>query len=280
MLTKAADLDADLILFDLEDSVLESKKQIARELVAARLQQPGFENKKVGVRLNALNSDHTLADLRAVLPAQPDLVMLPKVESGEDLEKLDAMMSGIEAAAKREHGRTQLMLLTAETPGSLFRFDGIFNVSNRLIAMSWGPEDLAAELGAVSSRDANGQWLPPFQFAQSMCLAKASDLNVQAIDTVLPDFRDLESLRQECLAAKQLGFTGKLAIHPAQLEIINEVFSPSQEDIDFAQKVVDMFAENPDSGALQIDGAMFDIPHLRSAKRLLARSEHLSRSGK
>jgi citrate lyase subunit beta/citryl-CoA lyase len=278
MLSKATSLIADLILYDLEDSVLESKKEVARGLVAASLQQPRFKNKRIGVRLNALSTDHTLADLRAVLPAKPDLVMLPKVESGEDLEKIDAMLSGVEAEAKLEFGSTKLILLTAETPGSLFRFDSLFNVSDRLLAMTWGPEDLATELGAAQGRDENGQWLPPFQLAQSLCLAKASDLQVQSIDTVLPNFRDLDALKQECLAAKQLGFTGKLAIHPSQLETINAVFSPSQDEIEFAQKVVNLFSENPYAGALQIEGAMVDIPHLTAAKRLLARSKNIAES--
>lgn len=271
MLSKADTLDADLILFDLEDAVHESQKEVARDLVAEFLNQERSARKLFGVRVNALDSQYLRADLRRVLPAKPDLVLLPKVESGEQLEQIDELIETVEIEASLAVGSIKLMILTAETPGSLFRFDSLKNVSNRLVGMTWGPEDLASELGAKQGRDQSGRWLPPFQLAQTLCLAKASDLGVQAIDTVMANFKDLDGLRDECLASKELGFTGKLAIHPAQLDTINAVFSPSEQEIDFARRVVALFRSNPDAGALQLDGAMVDIPHLRSAERLLQR---------
>ena len=271
MLSKAASLEADLILFDLEDSVRENQKQAARELVANILRQDRPAAKALGVRVNALDTLHLADDLRAVLIAKPDLVLLPKVESGDDLNQIDALITSIEADVNIAVGSTKLIILTAETPGSLFRFDSIENVSNRLLAMTWGPEDLASELGAASSRHHSGGWLPPFQLAQTLCLAKACDLGVQALDTVMADFKDLDGLKSECIAAKELGFTGKLAIHPSQLAVINEVFSPTEQEIKFARRVVELFKSTPNAGALQLDGAMVDIPHLRAAKRLLAR---------
>ena len=271
MLSKAATLDADLILLDLEDAVHESQKQVARDLVAEYLNQARPNTKSFGVRLNALDSPHLLADLKRVLPAKPDLILLPKVESGEQLTQIDALINTIEAESGLTVGSTKLMILTAETPGSLFRFDSLTNVSNRLVGMTWGPEDLASELGAKQGRDHTGKWLPPFQLAQTLCLAKARDLGVQALDTVMADFKNLDGLRTECLASKELGYTGKLAIHPAQLEIINHVFSPSEQEIDFARRVIALFESNPNAGALQLDGVMVDIPHLRSAEQLLLR---------
>ncbi len=271
MLSKAADLDADLVLFDLEDSVHQSQKETARVLVAQWLSEARPTSKTFGVRLNALDSHHLLADLIQILPAKPDLIMLPKVESGADLEQIDALINRVEAESGLELGSTKMMILTAETPGSLFRFDSLFNVSNRLVGMTWGPEDLASELGAAQGRCQSGQWLPPFQMAQTLCLAKARDIGVQALDTVMADFKNLDGLRAECLASKEIGFTGKLAIHPGQLEIINHVFSPSEQEIDFARRVIALFESNPNAGALQLDGVMVDIPHLRSAERLLLR---------
>ena len=271
MLSKADSLDADLILFDLEDAVHENQKEVARDLVTEFLNQERSARKLFGVRVNALDSQYLRADLRRVLPAKPDLVLLPKVESGEQLEQIDELIETVEIEESLAVGSIKLMILTAETPGSLFRFDSLKNVSNRLVGMTWGPEDLASELGAKQGRDQSGRWLPPFQLAQTLCLAKASDLGVQAIDTVMANFKDLDGLRDECLASKELGFTGKLAIHPAQLDTINAVFSPSEQEIDFARRVVALFRSNPDAGALQLDGAMVDIPHLRSAERLLQR---------
>ena len=273
MLAKTASLDADLILFDLEDAVAENQKETARKLVAEQLRQPRQENKCFGVRVNSLSSDHTAADLEAILPAKPDLLMLPKIESGDDLIKIDAMLSAIEASNQLEFASTKLIVLSAETPGSLFKFDSLENVSGRLVGMTWGAEDLATELGAAAGRSESGHWLPPLQLAQTFCLAKARDLGLQPIDTVYADIRNLEALKKECLAAKEMGFTGKLAIHPAQLDVINEVFSPSVDEVDYATRLVKLFADNPDSGALQLDGKMVDVPHLRSAERLLERNK-------
>lgn len=275
-LAKAASLDADLILFDLEDSVHPAKKDMARQLVAARISELQDANKRLGVRVNDLSTEQTLADLEAVLPAKPDLVMLPKVLSGKDLLKLDAMLGALEAKNGMDFGSIKLMILTAETPGSLFQFDSLNNVSDRLVGMTWGAEDLASELGAAQGRDSTDKWLPPFQFAQTLCLAKARDLGVQPLDTVYADIRNLDGLKQESIAAKQMGFTGKLAIHPDQLAVINDVFSPTQAEVQHAHRVVELFADNPDVGVLELDGQMVDIPHLRSAERVILR--HKARS--
>ncbi len=271
MLSKAGGLDADLILFDLEDSVRENQKEVARNLVANILSESRPAGKSLGVRVNALDSQFLSEDLRTVLPAKPDLVLLPKVVSGDDLTQVDGLMSKIEADAGIDVGSTKLIILTAETPGSLLRFESLVNVSNRLVGMTWGPEDLAGELGASRSRNQSGTWLPPFQLAQTLCLAKARDLGVQALDTVMADFKDLDGLKNECMAAKEIGFTGKLAIHPSQLKVINEVFKPTEEEIEFAQRVIELFKSNTHAGALQLDGAMLDIPHLRAAERLMRR---------
>jgi len=274
MLEKAAGLNADLILFDLEDSVLRQNKEIARVLVASKIQElkadKNFREKgrALGVRINDLSSGYSLADIKAVLPSKPDLIVLPKVESGDDLNKIDAMLT----EAETQSASIKLIVLAAETPKSLFQLDSIENVSNRLTGISWGAEDLASELGAAKGRDDSGAWLAPLQLAQSLCLAKARDLGVQPLDTVYPDVKNTEGLRNECLTAKQMGYSGKLAIHPAQIEIINEVFSSSKEELEYAKRLIKLFAANPNKGALQMDGKMVDIPHLRAAERLLAKN--------
>ena len=271
MLSKAATLDADLVIFDLEDSVSENQKQTARELVVKVIEQSRARQKPYGVRLNSLDSAHLSDDLHAIVPVKPELIVLPKVESGDDLEQIDALIGDIENKSNIEIGATKIIILTAETPGSLFRFDSLSNISNRLLGMTWGAEDLASDLGAAHGRDKLGEWLPPFQLAQTLCLAKARDLGVQPIDTVMADFNDLEGLRKECLAAKEIGFTGKLAIHPCQLDIINHVFMPTEQEIEFARRVIELFSSNTQAGALQLDGVMLDVPHLRAAQRLLRR---------
>lgn len=286
MLAKAAQIAADLIVFDLEDSVLEEQKQSARDLVAASLRELKTREetraRPLCVRVNALDSSNIELDLLAILPAQPDFIMLPKTQSGADLEKIDSLLAALELKNGLSVGQTKLIALTAETPGSLFRFDSLHTASDRLVGMSWGAEDLASELFATQSRskgvnvessyDQSSGWLPPFQLAQTLCLAKSRDLGVQPIDTVFANFRDLDGLREECLSAKIIGFSGKLAIHPSQVDVINQVFSPSDEEVAFAQKVVDLFSANPGVGAIQLEGRMLDIPHLSLAKRVLALS--------
>ena len=271
MLAKASSLNADLIVFDLEDSVHPSEKETARKQVAAAINGLRPSQKSVGVRINDLSSGLTLADLEAVLPAMPDLVMLPKVVLGEDLVKIDAMLGAMEAKSNASFGSIKLITLTAETPSSLFHFHSLMNVSDRLVGMTWGAEDLSVALGATQNREQSGQWLSPFQLAQTFCLAKARDLEVQAIDTVYADFKDLEGLREECIAAKQIGFTGKLAIHPNQLDIINEVFSPTEEEVEYAERLVELFSENKASAVFELDGRMVDTPHLLSAQRVIER---------
>ncbi len=272
MLAKAANLKADLVIFDLEDSVPQAKKIDARALVARKLKELDSDQQSFGVRVNDLSSGHTEADLIEIVPARPDLIVLPKVETGDDLVKLEAILGKLESANNLPVSSIKLIILAAETPASLFQFNSINKLSDRLIGMTWGAEDLASELGAAQGRDqSTNNWLPPFQLAQTLCLIKARDLGIQALDTVYPDIKNLEGLRDECLAAKQIGYTGKLAIHPLQIDIINDVFNPTEEEVEYAQRLIALFSKNPDAGALQLDGKMIDIPHLRAAERLLRR---------
>jgi len=271
MLAKAGSIAADLIIFDLEDSVLPSEKRQARKLVQSILKDNSNGKQTLAVRVNAMDTPHLKDDLDAVMSGRPDIIMLPKLESGEQLIQLSALLDQLESENSIKAGNTKVIGITAETPRGIFGFDSINNTSNRLVGLSWGPEDLATELGATANRDPQGNFLPPFELVRTLCLAKAKELGVQALDTVFTEVDNPEGLEAECASARRIGYTGKLAIHPSQVDLINQAFSPTQDEMDNAKLIIELFAANPGKGALQLDGKMVDIPHLKSAKRLLKR---------
>jgi citrate lyase subunit beta/citryl-CoA lyase len=274
MLAKAGSIAADLIIFDLEDSVLPSEKRQARKLVQSILKDNSNGKQTLAVRVNAMDTPHLKDDLDAVMSGRPDIIMLPKLESGEQLIQLSALLDQLESENSIKAGNTKVIGITAETPRGIFGFDSINNTSNRLVGLSWGPEDLATELGATANRDPQGNFLPPFELVRTLCLAKAKELGVQALDTVFTEVDNPEGLEAECASARRIGYTGKLAIHPSQVDLINQAFSPTQDEMDNAKLIIELFAANPGKGALQLDGKMVDIPHLKSAKRLLKRINH------
>ena len=276
MLGKASSIAADLIIFDLEDSVVESDKPRARQLVQRTLRERHRGEQCIAVRVNAMDTGHLQADLAAVMVGAPEIILLPKLEAGEQLTQLAEQLDQLEADNGISPGSTKIIAITAETPRGIFGLDSIDNSSQRLVGLSWGPEDLATELGAPANRDAQGNFLPPFELVRSLCLAKARELGVQPLDTVFTDFRNPEGLAAECASARRIGYSGKLAIHPAQIDIINQAFSPSEDEVAHAQKLVDLFAANPGAGALQLDGRMVDIPHLRLAEQILAKAARIS----
>lgn len=198
--------------------------------------------------------------------------MLPKVDGITALEKTANLLNDLESENQIAHNSIGIFALTAEQPGAILRMGEVEQVQGRLRGMTWGAEDLAVEIGASAKTDSEGNWLPPFAWAQSACLLKARDLGVQALDTVYAAFTDDDGLKRDAQRAKCLGFTGKLAIHPGQLATINSVFSPSDAEIERAQKIVSAFEANPADGAIQYEGKMLDSPHRRQAEKLLARS--------
>ena len=274
MLAKAGSIAADLIIFDLEDSVLPSEKRQARKLVQSILKDNSNGKQTLAVRVNAMDTPYLKDDLDAVMSGRPDIIMLPKLESGEQLMQLSILLDQLESENSIKGGNTKVIGITAETPRGIFGFNSINNTSNRLVGLSWGPEDLATELGATANRDQQGNFLPPFELVRTLCLAKARELGVQALDTVFTEIDNDEGLKVECASARSIGYTGKLAIHPSQVDPINQAFSPTQDEMDNAKLIIELFAANPGKGALQLDGKMVDIPHLKSAKRLLKRINH------
>ena len=227
------------------------------------------------VRVNALTTGMTEADLDVIMQGSPDAIMLPKAEGGPDLSHLAAHVAVREAEYDLPDGGTKIIAIATETGKGIFGLGSYAGASHRLSGLTWGAEDLSADLGAETNRLEDGSYADPYRIARSLLLFAASAAQVDAIDTVFTAFRDEAALRAECVAARRDGFTGKMAIHPAQVPVINEVFSPSPESLARAEAIIKLFDENPGLGVVGLDGEMLDRPHLLRARRLKARAERL-----
>ncbi|HEX6978831.1 MAG TPA: CoA ester lyase [Alphaproteobacteria bacterium] len=270
-LTKAVDSGADVLLLDLEDSVAPARKEAAR-VMAAEFLKARPAGLRVFVRINPLSGGMSAADLDAVVPGRPDGIMLPKCAGGADVRALDDMLAQREAALGLDPGRIEILPIVTETARAMFGLGTYAGVSARLSAMMWGAEDLAADIGAVANRRADGSYEPPFELARSLCLFAAAAAGVPAIDTVFTDFRDLAGLEREAKLGVRHGFSGKAAIHPDQVPVINRAFTPEPAAVEWAQKVVAAFAAAPEAGVVGLDGMMLDRPHLIAARRTLSRA--------
>jgi len=272
-LDKGMGSGADALLLDLEDSIAPPRKAEARAITVAFLKaaRTAKERPRLYVRVNGLATGLTDDDLDAVVAGHPDGIMFPKAEGGAAVAHCDAKITAREAIHGLPDGVLDIIAIATETAAALF-LAGIYGGSSkRLKGLTWGAEDLSVELGAEANRDREGNFLSPYQLARSLCLAGAAAAQVQAIDTVYVDFRNEAGRRRECEEARRDGFTGKMAIHPAQVAVINQVFTPTPEAIKRAQAVIAAFAENPGAGTIGIGGVMYDRPHLERAKQLLAR---------
>ena len=266
-LAKAGASGADLVLLDLEDAVAAANKSEARRLVAEHLRtapraQPQW------VRINPLDSEHALADLAAMVPTRPDGIMLPKATRAE-AERLHHYLTALEASAGIEVGSIRTIVVATETAPALFGL-GDYAGCPRLAALTWGAEDSATALGATDNRDENGEYDFPYQLVRALCLAGAAAAAVTPIETIHGDFRDLEGLAKVAAKARRAGFRGMMAIHPDQIPVINRAFSPSEAEIERAERIVAAFAANPGAGTIGLDGAMLDMPHLKRAQAVLA----------
>ena len=258
-IAKALDSAADAIIFDLEDSVAPDRKAAARDILkglAARSGGPQW-----WVRINPLRSDDHRRDLDLIGIADVHGIVLPKAENGGDVLELAHRTGSIPVHA-----------IVTETAASLFGLLSYRDPKSPLAAMSWGAEDLSAALGASSKYDANGSLAFTYRMARSLCLAGAIAAGVQPVDGVFADFRDEDGLVAESRAAAREGFTGKLAIHPAQVAPINAAFKPSAEELVHAQEVIAAFEAQPDAGVLSVGGRMVDRPHLVQARRVVERA--------
>ena len=270
---KAAAGTADVVVLDLEDAVTEEGKPKSRSMISAFLAaQPKEGRSRLWVRVNPLDGPHTLADLAAVIPAQPGGIMLPKSRGRQDVELLDHYLSALEVSAGIEQGSTKVIVLVTETAEGMFT-TGTYKGAPRVVAMTWGAEDLADAVGASENRDPDGSYGFTYELARSLCLLGAAAAGVTPIETIQGDFRDLAGLRKRAEKARRDGYRGMLAIHPVQVDVINAAFTPTEEELAAAQEIVDLFAANPGVGAIGYQGAMLDRPHLARAQALLVSGE-------
>ena len=256
---------ADALIFDLEDSVAAESRPDAR--ILARENVEGRDD--TWVRINPLDTEDADLDLEAIMPGAPTGIVLPKPPSAADAIDLAYRLDELEKANNLEPGSTGILPICTERPEALFSLGGYAGATDRLAGLSWGAEDLSAAVGASANRDADGAWLPPYELARSMCLFAAAAAEVPAFDTVFTDFRDLDGLSIYAANARRDGFSGMFAIHPAQVDVINDAFRLRPEEIERAQRIVDLFNANPGTGTLGLDGEMIDRPHLIQAQRIL-----------
>lgn len=272
-LEKGLGAGADVVIVDLEDSVAAANKTAARE-VAARFiasRRPRI-NSAVYVRVNDLSTGLTDDDLAALVPVKPDGIMLPKSNSGQEVQQLAAKLRVHEAENGLPDGGIKILPIITETAAGVLAAASYAGASARLAGLTWGAEDLSAAIGARTARDESGRYTDVFRLARTLTILAAGAAEVAAIDTVFPDFRDMAAFEAECREAERDGFAGKMAIHPAQVPVINAAFTPSAEAVERSQAIVDAFTAAGNPGVVGIDGKMYDRPHLRLAERLLARA--------
>jgi citrate lyase subunit beta/citryl-CoA lyase len=277
-LAKAAGGAADALILDIEDSVAPERKAEARQMVGAYLKsQSGTRKQKLWVRINPLDTPDALPDLAAVVAGRPDVLLLPKAAGADDVVLLDHYLKALETREGVTADAIKVVVVATETGAAMFGLGSYSKNTPRLQGLTWGAEDLSAAVGASSNSDEKGQLTPLYITARALCLAAAAAADVEAIDTAYMGIGDPEGLRRVCNEARRDGFRSKMAIHPDQVAIINEAFSPSAAEVAHAKKIVDLFAANPGAGTLKLDGRMLDIPHLKQAKRVLSLHEQLQK---
>jgi citrate lyase subunit beta/citryl-CoA lyase len=267
---KAAGVGADALILDLEDSVAPPQKSAARARVAELVADPAPRNWSFFVRINALDTGLALDDLAAVTRPGLDAILIPKANGAEDILRFGYYLDALESKAGMPVGSVKVAVVATETAKAMFGLGSYTPALSRLVALTWGAEDLAAALGATDNKESDGGWTFPYQIARAQCLFAAAAAETMAIDTIHANFRDAQGLERECGRSRRDGFLGRMAIHPDQVEIINRCYTPSDEEVAHARRIVEAFEANPDAGTLGIDGKMFDIPHLKAARKTLA----------
>ena len=270
-LSKSETVPADALILDLEDSVASENKAVARKLAGDFLSAHAEgRHKQLWVRINPVIQPAAVEDLAGIMRGRPDGIVQPKTRSPDDVLLLGQHLEIFEKDLGLKTGSTRILPVSTELPEAIFSLGEYVRCDQRLAALTWGAEDLGTALGALTNKDKEGNWASPFQLARNLCLFAAHAAGVAAIDTIYADFRDPEGLRASCDEARRDGFSGKLAIHPDQVAIINSAFTPSEEEIIQARRIVDLFAANPGAAVLSLDGVMLDIPHLKQARNILA----------
>jgi citrate lyase subunit beta/citryl-CoA lyase len=272
---KAGASGADVLILDLEDAVAPSLKDEARAMVADWLSEADGLASRLFVRINPLFSGLAEADLAAVVRPGLAGILVPKADGAHDVATLAGIIDALETAAGVEPQSVKITVVATETPAAMFALGSYAPAHPRLVGLTWGAEDLAAAIGATGNKEADGTWTEPYRVARSLCLFAAAAAEVAPVDTLYADFRDRDGLEADCRRSRRDGFTGRIAIHPDQVDTINRCYSPSAEDLEHARRVIEAFAAEPDAGTIGIDGKMYDIPHLKAAhKTLAAAGEH------
>lgn len=267
-LAKAASAGADALVLDLEDAVLPERKPAARQMMQAYVGSLP-ERRHIWVRVNDLSSGETLRDLAHVVPVRPAGILLPKIKGPEDVAVVGHYLDALEVEHGLTPGQIRITGIVTETPAAMLRMGELARQAHpRISHVAWGGEDLSAAMGAGDPRTPSGAWRPMYEYARNQCLLLGHAIGVEVLDTVYVNFKDPEGLRTSCLQSRYDGFTGRIAIHPDQVGIINEAFTPTPAERLMAQRIVDAFKSG--AGAVSIDGKMYDIPHLKAARRLLA----------
>ncbi|MGH8219860.1 MAG: HpcH/HpaI aldolase/citrate lyase family protein [Steroidobacteraceae bacterium] len=277
--SRALESGADALILDLEDSVAPARRQAARERVVAFLAARSAHRsaQRLWVRVNAPSSGELLDDLTAIVPGAPDGVVLPKISSPEEILEAHHYLSALERREGLRAASIRVLVIATETARAVLGIERLAAGAPRLAGLTWGAEDLGACLGVRARLGTDGSLTPVFELARSLCLLAAAAAGVTAVDGVHADFRDRDGLVRELARARRDGFAGKLAIHPGQIDPINEAFTPSEREIARARRIVAAFAEAPEVGVTSLDGQMIDRPHLKQAERLLAAAERLAR---
>jgi citrate lyase subunit beta/citryl-CoA lyase len=275
-LARAASVGADAIILDLEDSVADSRKPEARRMAASLLHAAGTSASAMFVRVNPLQGGMTVEDLCAVVRPGLAGIVLPKAEGAADVARLGHYLEALEARAGMDAGSVKVVVVATETAGAIFALGTYAQAHPRLAALTWGAEDLAAAVGATANKEEGGSWTPPYQMARTTCLFAAAAACVAPIETLYSDYKDLSGLQADCRRARRDGFVGRLAIHPDQVALINASFTPSEAEIAEARRVVEAFAQAPGLGVVALDGRMYDLPHLKAARRTLASADDVS----
>lgn len=272
-LAKGLTSGADALILDLEDAVAPPRKPAAREMVRAFLRENTQRSTQLWVRINPLDQPEALADLAAIVEGRPEGILLPKSNGPTDVARLSHYLDALEVREEIAPGTIRIVTVATETAAAPFALGDYAQASlPRLAGLTWGAEDLAAAIGASTNKASNGDWDFTFRVVRSAALLAAHAAEVQAIETLYADFRDSEGLATSCALARRQGFTGRIAIHPDQVAVINESFSHSPEEVSYARRVVAAFAAS-DAGTVGLDGQMLDIPHLKQAERVLALAE-------
>ncbi len=270
-MAKAQGSQATALILDLEDSVTAERISLARDMVRDFLLANRDRTKqKLWVRINPIRTPLALTDLAGIVAGGPDGIMLPKIQTIQDVVLLDNYLSALEQREGIPLGQTRIIPVATETPEAMFELKSYRGASARLLGLTWGAEDLSTAVGASTNRLENGEYEFTYLLARSLCLLGAHAAGLQAIETITANFRDQELLSREVRASRRAGFSGKIAIHPDQIDVINSGFTPDEAEIAQARAVVAAFDNAGGAGTVQLSGKMIDKPHLTQAIRLLS----------